>query len=843
MSYIKLLLEYSDNDNNKNNTLPHFIQNLRVDDAHHQSQLFKYYKNAITNLMEICDITHKNDLAALFLKCAIIAILQDNLYISLDNAYQSIGLAPQIAQGYICAAQALLSLAKYNDVVDICDRGFSSQQIGVNTSSNDKDYNSELSFIPTTTELSQYNEILRNLKLEALLQVSRTTTTGILVEKLPIELLEDIFINLLSVQDRLVCARVCTSWRKFILDEAPQFSHELVLEYMPGSVVERMIANALEHGKVRKIVIQFDDYDYYEAASLKLKAFDLLLQYKCTHIEKLELRGDPNDALPSIRKKIIQFLQDNKDTLKEIVIHENLLPQFIFDVIISCPNIIHIYSSTKESPSRQIFMQQREQLYRQQKNRYSSGKSKYDKMKRMQFITRSHVTKVYDEYAERGSIIDDDSLKQMENQHSLLTYLEMEGVPIPAFREPFWQKVHYLQHLIIGEPRTPHLLDEVRVSLLHALDLHCPNLITLRCGYHFKAKPVLSVCIDASKNYNDSNRYSIMGKGFRELTLRPMIHQSHMLAKACLGINGIGSLIQKSFNTLQVLHFPIEVFNVHVSSILNKLPHLYELGLYMDRTVGGRHHTHEDNMLKPQQARTIVQKCSSLAVIVLTAPTSDEALFELSKLSQLHCVYFINSTSEYFTNEPQSRDYVKSLLESGYQPFTSAQLFFENCTTLQEVTVRGPFFTNHDLRQLVINNSQLTKLSLHGCNQLTIDGITAALDVTTNPLLCSFTFVKIYAEMDLYRLLMALPKSIIEITIVVVERNDDMQDSQYICRCLKQVMETCDTFCPEVRVLLQTKDGIRMIVFHCISGKGVVKVEKDKNEANTLRMRMFADIL
>ncbi|KAG2227007.1 hypothetical protein INT45_006414 [Circinella minor] len=792
--------------------------------------------------MEICDITHKNELAVLFLKCAIIAILQDNLYLSLDNAYQSIGLAPQIAQGYICAAQALLSLAKYNDVVDICDRGLSPQQIGTSTNSNNKDYDSVLSSTSTTTELSQYHELLKSLKHEALLQVSRTTTTGILVEKLPIELLEDIFMNLLSAQDRLVCVRVCNSWRKFILDEVPQFSHELVLEYMPESVMGRMVASTPEHGKVRKIVIQFDDYDYFEATSLKLKAFDLLLQYKCTHIEKLEFRGDPNDGIPSVRKKIIQFLQDNKDTLKEIVIHENVLPQFIFDVIISCPNIIYIYSSTKESPLRQIFMQQREQLYRQQKNRYSSSKTKYDNMKRMQFITRSHAAKVYDEYAERGSIIDDDKVKQMENQHTSLTYLEIEGLPIPAFREPFWQKVFYLQHLILGEPRTPHLLDEVQVRLLHALNLHCPNLITLRCGYHFKTKPILSVCNNTSKNYNGSDCYSIEEKGFRELTLRPMIYQSHMLAKACLGMNGIGSLIQKSFNTLQVLHLPIEVFNIHVSSILNTLPHLYELGLYMDRTVGGRHHDHEDNMLKPQQARMIVQKCSLLTVIVLTAPTSDEALFELTKLSQLHRVYFINSTFEYFTNS-QSRDNVKSLLESGYEPFTSAQLFFENCTTLQEVTVRGPFFTNHDLRQLVANNSQLTKLSLHGCDQLTIDGITAALDVTTNLLLCSFTFVKLYTDMDLYRLLMALPKSIIEITIVVVARNDEMHDSQYICRCLKQAMETCDTFCPEVRVLLQTNDGIRMSIFHCISGKGVVKVEKDKNEANTIRMRMFADIL
>ena len=289
MLYIKILLKYIDNYSNKNNTLPHPIQNFKVTNAHHRSQLFKYYNDAITNLMEICDITQKNDLAALFLKCGIIAILQDNLYTSLDYAYQSIGLAPHVPQGYICAAQALLSLAKYNDVVDVCDHGLSPQRIGINANSNDEYHDNELLSTTTITNagLSQCHELLKNLKHEALLQIDRTTTTGILIEKLPIELLQDIFINLLSAQDRIVCARVSPSWRKLILDELPQISHKLVLEYMPESLMERMIASTVSHGKAREIVIQFDDYDYFEATSLKLKTFDLLLQYKFNGIEKL----------------------------------------------------------------------------------------------------------------------------------------------------------------------------------------------------------------------------------------------------------------------------------------------------------------------------------------------------------------------------------------------------------------------------------------------------------------------------------------------------------------------------------------------------------------------------
>ena len=297
MPYIKILLKYIDNYNDQNSTIPHSIQNLKASNAHHRPQLFEYYNDAITNLITTCDITQKNDLAALFLNCAIIAILQDNIYTSLDNAYQSIGLALQVPQGYICAAQALLSLAKYNDAVDICDYGLSPQRVGINAKSNDEYYGSKLSSttITTTTTTttiintgwSQCHELLKGLKREALLKMDRTTTTGILTEKLPIELLDDIFINLLSAQDRIVCTRVSRSWRKLILDELPQISYKLRLEYTPESLMEQMIASTISHGKAREIVIQFDDYDHFEATILKLKAFDLLLQYKCIGIKKL----------------------------------------------------------------------------------------------------------------------------------------------------------------------------------------------------------------------------------------------------------------------------------------------------------------------------------------------------------------------------------------------------------------------------------------------------------------------------------------------------------------------------------------------------------------------------
>ncbi|KAI9257198.1 hypothetical protein BDA99DRAFT_133036 [Phascolomyces articulosus] len=589
-----------------------------------------------------------------------------------------------------------------------------------------------------------------------------------------------------------------------------------------------------------------------------------MMNYLYQSIPAIELRGDPNDVLSSKKKKMCQYLQACGENLKEVVLYENLCPLLISEILTSCPNITRISSTTEESTSRTRLMHHRTQQYKNNSNDRTGRSNKFTDMKRMEYITRSHFTKVYDDYAERGSVIGDNDLKRMNDCKSLV-YLEIVGLPIPAFRAPFWQKLRHLQHLILGEPRTPRLLDDVQVKLLHAIDIYCPNLITLRCGYHFKDRAVLPLSPSSSHSNNTNATNKKEKNGLKEITLRTMFYRKNMICKPCLGIESITSMIQRSYHMLQVLHLPIEVFNILVIETISKtirtLSLLYELGLYTDRTPYYRNNGqgyNDNNVLKPQETRMLIQCCPLLKTIVLKVPTSNGSLLELSKLHQLQRIYFIDSIDEYFfpavVREQQHLREGRGGDNDEKPTITHADLFFAHCTTLQQVTVRGSFFTDQDLFQLIVNNSELTLLSLHGCDQLTTHGITTALQqlTTTKNRLRSFTFVKLYADINFYEIMVALPNSIASIICVVTVPDDAMQTPHYIHDSLEQVMQTKsnndDSFCPTVRVLFQNNkvhDNTRpnMLVFHCIPGKGIKEERKDGFEADLLRRRMFADIL
>ncbi|KAI9257197.1 hypothetical protein BDA99DRAFT_515792 [Phascolomyces articulosus] len=288
--HLQVLLDYVDN--NKHNNIPQHIKKLNVSNSYHRSLLFDYYNNTITKLMaSLYDISEKNDLANSLLKRAIISMLRCNFYASLEDAYQSIGLGPYVPESYLCAGQVLVSLAKYNDAVDIYDRGLlvlSTPPASALPSLDSNGKNNDQSAYQ-----QNYQQLLINLKQEALLQVDCTTPMGILMKKLPIELLHLIFTEYLSLQDRLVCARVCPAWRAFVLDQIPSMGHIMELEDMPESAMERLVtvrkngasSDGMSKNTIHKLTLQFDDYDSFVSKSLKSKAYGLLLENNYKYIE------------------------------------------------------------------------------------------------------------------------------------------------------------------------------------------------------------------------------------------------------------------------------------------------------------------------------------------------------------------------------------------------------------------------------------------------------------------------------------------------------------------------------------------------------------------------------
>ena len=182
---------------------------------------------AMTDLNAAITLIHQDVLARTLLKRAMTHNCQGNSQESIQDAFKVIELAPRFTDGYLFAGIVLRSTARYGEAMAVFSKGIFALQ----GSSDPCDQPIE----------SNQENIHRLVQAKCAIEWDMDRTNSYLFKKLPLELIYDIFANLISFQDRTQCMYTCRFWQNFLLDELPRMSRRLVLGNMPKQAMTRLV--------------------------------------------------------------------------------------------------------------------------------------------------------------------------------------------------------------------------------------------------------------------------------------------------------------------------------------------------------------------------------------------------------------------------------------------------------------------------------------------------------------------------------------------------------------------------------------------------------------------------
>ncbi|KAI9257196.1 hypothetical protein BDA99DRAFT_133027 [Phascolomyces articulosus] len=191
---------------------------------------------AMVDLNAAVTLIEENVLAITLLKRAMTHDRQGNSQAAIQDAFKAIELSPRFTDAYLCAGTLLKSVARFGEAIQIFTKGMdASKQEGASCTMGN--------------EYSQEKGIRLLDQAKRALEWDMDVNNSHLFNKLPLELTNDIFTNLISFDDRVQCMYTCRTWQNFLLNEVPRMSRHLVLGNMPMSVMKRLVdAHSFNHG-------------------------------------------------------------------------------------------------------------------------------------------------------------------------------------------------------------------------------------------------------------------------------------------------------------------------------------------------------------------------------------------------------------------------------------------------------------------------------------------------------------------------------------------------------------------------------------------------------------------
>ncbi|KAI9482628.1 hypothetical protein BDB00DRAFT_856891 [Zychaea mexicana] len=757
-------------------TLQQFCGNAK------QAFATKRYDVAISQLTAAIDEINRNLLANILLKRAVVQGVQGTPGAGLVDAYKVIELLPDQPEGYLCSASLLRSMGENSSAMRV-------YTVALNR------LNSE------NREQEQGYSWLVRAKCNLENEIDSANTR--LLRKLPLELLGNIFASneLLSVRDRLECTRTCRAWRSFLLDEIPRMWREVSLVDMPQDVMLRQLSS-VRSTQIRKVRIQFKSRNKIALTECVIR---FLIEHGYNRLETLEicseLRENDTRAFGVLRQLFLQ----NQHTLRNVVVH---CKSFRVGIVAldSCPRLVKLVSCTPylgypssftsealltpSSSGNEVFqlhfrrhmalMRARQEEIRMSVPAPANNDNAFTLA--MSFLKGSELYKAINQNAE------------LKPHHSL-TKLELSGLQLSYFDEPFWRRLPHLDTLVIQEPvDMPGDFE----TLVKVLDQCCPKLKTFRFG-GICEDPLLTTTVEEKKE-----------SGLVEVTMRGW-------SSAQSEINMISTLVRKSRDTLKMLRLPMEVLAASGSNVLTDLqvPRLRYLSIYGDPW----------RALDATRSASLVRNCPEIENLIIKLPVEETALVELSKAKRLRSFCLVDPAQPVSNGGTGLTDAdVEALwIATNRNQRTSFRRFFENCNLLTDICFCGPLLSDADLIALATNTPHLESLKLLFCSStsITTRGIMTFADSAPKGLRdLALMDLKCLDDDSLIRLLCELP-SLEKMVLALCP--PWMNNRRHISNCIEQAMgvRNC-TAGQRLQITFAPAPGSQ-ILLDCVPGKAIAE--------------------
>ncbi|KAI8145690.1 hypothetical protein BJV82DRAFT_22343 [Fennellomyces sp. T-0311] len=745
----------------------------------HAEQAFqvKQYNEAINDLTDAINEINRNLLANILLKRAVVQGVHGSPEAGLADAYKVIELLPELPEGYLCAGGLLRSMHENSAAVRIYTIGLKN----------------------VSSKGAGYSQLVRS---KSFLENEIDCNNTILLRKLPLELLGSIFASsLLSVRDRIQCAATCRAWRSFLLDEVPRLWREIEFVDMPENVMVRQLASA-GSSQIRKVRLKFTGRN---KKALTEKVLTLLIEHQYTFIESLELRSEVNENDRHLISILRQLFMQNKHSLRSVTVYcrSFRLAMIAMDC---CPNLTSLVSkapalgfhnSTFTSETLYTPLSSSNEVFQLHFRRHMA----LMRARQEEIRINARVPANTDAFTLAVSILRSSELYQAMNigaelkTHGSLARLELSGLQISYFGQPFWRRLPHLEELVIEDPLDMPGDFEALVKVLNEF---CPKLKTFRFG-GICGDPLLTLSNDEKKL-----------QGLVEVTMRGW-------SSVQSEINAITTLVQKSRDTLKMLRLPMEVLALPGSNVLSNLqiPHLRHLSIYGDAY----------RALDPSHCASLVRNCPKIETVIIKLPITTEGLLELSKATELRSFCLVDPAQSINNGGTglTPADITEIRATSSQLLRTSFRRFFENCNLLTEICFCGPLISDGDLVSLATNTPHLTSLKLlfSSSSALTARGLISFAA-------CAPERLKNLALMDLkclddeclIRLLVDLPA--LETTILAM-CPPWMNNRRHIRNCLEQVMGLRSLKTKShLQVTFAPAPGTQLLL-NCIPGKAITE--------------------
>ncbi|KAG2227008.1 hypothetical protein INT45_006415 [Circinella minor] len=744
-----------------------------------QAFAVKRYDVAINQLSGAIEEINRNLLANVLLKRAVVQGVQKTPENGLIDAYKVIELLPEQPKGYLCAASLLRLMNENSAAMRVYTIAFN--RIKAEGRKQEEGYQ-------------------RLIRAKCSLENEIDSANTILLRKLPLELLGHIFASsLLSVRDRLQCASTCRAWRSFLLDEMPRMWRQIDLVDMPEDVMIRQLSN-VRSTQIRKVQLKFKGK---KKIQLTERVLLYLTEHQYSRLDTFALQCELNENDNRLLQILRQVFVQNQHTLRHVTVY---CKSFRLGIIAMeyCPNLTKLVSCTPYlsyppsftsealltplSSSNEVF-----QLHFRRQMALMRAREEEMRM--------NTPVPAVDGFALAVAILRQSDLYQTmnksveQNLHQSLTTLELYGLQISYFAEPFWRRLPHLEILVIQDPvDMPGDFDR----LVRVVDQYCPKLKTFRFG---------GICEDALLTLTPNEKKEV---GLVEVTMRGW-------SSAESEIDSISILVRKSHTTLKILRLPMEVLALPGGNVLSNLqaPRLRFLSIYGDAW----------RSLEASHCAALVRNCPKVERLIVKLPIDESGLMELSKAECLQSFCLVDPAQPISNGGTgfTEGDVEALRLSDSHNQRTSFRQFFEKCKMLTDICFCGPLLGDTDLIALATNTPHLQSLKLLFCSstEITSHGIMTFVECAPKGLR-NFVLMDLKCLDDdtLIHLLSRL--SVLE-NLTLALCPPWMNNRRHIRNCIEQAMtiRNC-TRAQRLQVIFAPAPGSQ-ILLDCIPGNSIVE--------------------
>ena len=386
-----------------------------------------------------------------------------------------------------------------------------------------------------------------------------------------------------------------------------------------------------------------------------------------------------------------------------------------------------------------------------------------------------------------------------ENHHQSLATLELYGLQISYFDEPFWRRLPHLENLVIHDPLDmPGDFD----MLIRVLDQYCPKLKTFRFG---------GICDDTLLTTTLDEKKEV---GLVEVTMRGW-------SSAQSEINSISTLVRKSHTTLKMLRLPMEVLALPGNNVLSDLqaPRLRFLSIYGDAW----------RSLEAGHCASLVRNCPNVEKLIIKLPVDEACLMELSKAECLQSFCLVDPAQPISNGGTgfTEGDVEALRLSSSHNQRTSFRRFFEKCNLLTDLCFCGPLLGDADLIALATNTPHLESLKLLFCSSMdiTVHGIMSFAECAPKGLRNLALMDLKCLDDDILILLMSRLSVLEKMTLALCP--PWMNNRRHIRNCIEQAMSIRNSIgAQRLQVTFAPAPGSQ-ILLDCVPGNAIVEKSLD----------------